>query len=93
MELLLLKFISGQILFIILLLLRELGVLRHVYEELYTHPNTREIIVIIGDIFYMVGGSIMASVVYAFVATVVGFSYGAFAFGLAFTVVGAYLRR
>ena len=93
MEKLLFELICGQLLLILLILLDEMDVPRHIYEELYTNPKTENIVKIIGDIFYMVGGSIMASVVYALMATSVGFNAATFAAGFALTALGAYLKR
>ena len=93
MEVLVLKLIMGEILLILLLLLDELNVPRYIYEELYTNPKTKGIVKIIGDTFYMVGGSIMASVVYALLTTSVGFNAATFTAGPALTALGAYLKR
>ena len=93
MEVLFLKLIMGEFLLILLLLLDELNVPRYIYEELYTNPKTKGIVKIIGDTFYMVGGSIMASAVYALLTTSVGFNAATFTAGLALTALGAYLKR
>ncbi len=93
MEVLFLKLICGGLLLILFILLDELDVPRHIYEELYTNPKTKKIVKIIGDIFYMIGGSIMASVVYALLATSIDFNAAAFTAGLILTAFGAYLKR
>lgn len=93
MEIIFIKIISGLILFIILLFLRELGVLRHIYEEFYTHPSTKTLIFISGDLLYVVGGSVIASVVFTLTTTPYGFCYGTFFVGITFIVLGLYLRK
>ena len=92
MEEILLKSIILQILFIFLLLLNELGVLRRIYEELYTNPKTKVLIYVFGDVLYMVGGSILASATYAFLTKeAVDFTMTSVV-GIIFVFVGAYLK-
>ena len=86
------KLILFELLFILLLLLRKLGTLERIYEELYTHPSTKKILYSVGDILYAVGLSVMASVVFTLTTTTLGFFSGTFSLGLLFVSLGLYLR-
>jgi hypothetical protein len=46
------------LLFIFILFIRELGIPKLLYEELYTNPTARKMIPVFGDVLYMVGASI-----------------------------------
>ena len=82
-----------EITFIFMLFLRELGIPKLLYEELYTNPTARKLIPVFGDILYMVGGSIIASVVFAYILPPGIFSISALIVGILFASVGAYLRK
>jgi hypothetical protein len=81
-----------ELIIILLLFLREIGVISYIYEELYTNPKMRYLIKLTGDVLYMVGGSIAGAVIYAFYTTDTGFQIPAFIVGLIFIAYGAYLR-
>ena len=59
------EYILYEVIFIFILLIKELGIPKLLYEELYTNPTARKLIPVFGDVIYMVGGSIIASSVYA----------------------------
>lgn len=83
-----------EIFFIFMLFLRELGIPKRVYEELYTNPKTRKLLKIFGDVLYMVGGSIVAAVIFAYIVDINKVFYvTAFIVGIAFVTLGAYLRK
>ena len=81
------------LLFIFILFIRELGIPKLLYEELYTNPTARKMIPVFGDVLYMVGGSIIASVVFAYIIPPCIFSFSALMIGISFVTVGAYLRK
>lgn len=87
------KILILEFLFIILLFLRELGVPRIIYEELYTNPKTRVLLSVFGDVLYIVGGSIIASVVYSYLTSGVILNIAALLVGISLTALGAYLRK
>jgi hypothetical protein len=87
------KVIILELLLIFLLLLRAIGVTRRIYEELYTNPNTRIILILMGDILYMIGGSVVGAVVYTLFTTDQSFYFEAFVAGTVLIAVGAYLKR
>jgi len=97
MEKLLLDIIIGIVVLIFLLLLSELGILKKVYEEIYTHPESTKTMTffaeIIADMFYIIGGSSVASSVFMAITTTEGISVKAFTFGLAFAIIGKYLKE
>jgi hypothetical protein len=97
MEIILFKIVSGIILFIIYLLFSELGVFKAVYEELYTHPESTAIKKfcgsLISDIFYIVGGSTIASTVFMVLTTTQGLNVSTFTWGLVFAIIGKYLKE
>ena len=86
------KLIILELFIILMLFLRELGLPRYLYEQLYTHPKTRVLISIFGDIIYGIGMSVDAAVIYAYFVEE-SFYLTAFIVGLAFCSVGAYLRK
>jgi hypothetical protein len=86
------EFIIIQILFILILFLRELGITTLIYEEIITNPKTKPILKLLGDVLYMVGGSIIGAVVYTFYTSTIGFEILPFMVGLIFVGYGAYLR-
>ena len=87
------KIFGGLILFTFLLALIDLGLLRHAYEELYTHPRADKIVNLFGDMFYVIGTSLVASVVFTLTTTNQGFFYGTFTIGLFFAIIGNYSKR
>ncbi|WP_418181285.1 hypothetical protein ACNSOL_12315 (plasmid) [Aliarcobacter lanthieri] len=87
------KIILIEIIFIFILFIRELGLPKLLYEELYTNPIARKMIPVFGDILYMVGGSIIASVVFAYILPPSIFSVSALMVGILFASIGAYLRK
>ena len=87
------KIILIEIILIFILFIRELGLPKLLYEELYTNPTARKMIPVFGDILYMVGGSIIASVVFAYIIPPGIFSSSALIVGILFASVGAYLRK
>jgi len=97
MEIILIKIISGQILFIFYLLLSELGIFKSFYEELYTHPESTAIVKFFGELFsdilYIVGGSTIASAVFLALTTSGGLNTSVFTFGLASAIIGKYLKK
>lgn len=82
-----------EIILIFILFIRELGLPKLLYEELYTSPKARKMIPVFGDILYMVGGSIIASVVFAYIVPPGIFSISALIVGILFASIGAYLRK
>ncbi|WP_152184418.1 hypothetical protein [Sulfurimonas indica] len=96
MEIILIKIIGGFFLLIFLLLLSELGLLKKWYEEIYTHPESTKVKIffaeLTADIFYVIGGSAVASTVFMLITTK-SFSVPAFTFGLAFAIIGKYLKE
>ena len=93
----LLKIVGSEILFIFLLLLSELGLLKQLYEEIYTHPESTKtknfFAELIADIFYVIGGSSIASTFFIVITTTEGFNVPAFTFGLSFAIIGKYLKE
>lgn len=81
------------LLFIFILFIRELGIPKLLYEELYTNPTARKMIPVFGDVLYMVGGSIIASSVYALIEPTSTLSVSALLIGILFVMFGAYLRK
>lgn len=90
---LLINLLVIEVLLIIVLFLRELGITRYIYEELYTNPKLRQIVKLIGDVLYMVGGSIVGAVIYTFYTSTLGFQVLPFIVGVIFIAYGAYLRK
>jgi ABC-type multidrug transport system permease subunit len=88
----LLNLLTIQILLILTLFLREIGITAYIYEELYTHPFLKSFIKLIGDILYMVGGSVIGAVVYTFYTSDLGFQILPTIVGFIFITYGAYLR-
>jgi hypothetical protein len=86
------EFLIIQILLIFILFLRELGIPKLIYEEFYTNPKLKYFIKYIGDVMYMVGGSIIGAVIYTFYTTTLGFQILPFIVGFIFVTYGAYLR-
>ncbi len=87
------KIVLIEIILIFILFIRELGLPKLLYEELYTNPTARKMIPVFGDILYMVGGSIIASVVFAYIVPPGIFSISALIVGILFASIGAYLRK
>lgn len=85
--------LSIGVFLIFLLFLREVGIPKLIYEEIYTNPKTKKFILIFGDILYMVGGSIIASVAFAYIVPPYEFMPAPLAIGIAFAAVGSYLRK
>jgi len=85
------------ILLIFLLLLSELGILKYLYEEIYTHPKLRKFQKFIGDFFadtlQVAGMSVVASVVFVALTTNGEFFYGTFAWGILSAIIGKYLKE
>lgn len=86
------ELIIFELFIIFMLFLRELGIPEKVYMEIYTNPTARKFLKVFGDVLYMIGGSIIAAVIYAYV-TGTGFYLLACIVGFAFVVLGAYLRK
>lgn len=72
--------------------IRHTGVLTKIYLELFTNPFTSKIIIIIGDVLYMVGGSVIAASIYALLETGET-SFIAFFAGVFFTSIGSILKK
>ncbi len=87
------EYILYEVIFIFILLIRELGIPKLLYEELYTNPTARKLIPVFGDVIYMVGGSIIASSVYALMEPTSTLSVSALLIGILFVMFGAYLRK
>lgn len=88
------ELIIFELFIIFMLFLRELGIPKRIYEEIYTNPVTRKLLKIFGDVLYMIGGSIVAAVIFAYlIDTAKVFYFTAFIVGLAFVILGAYLRK
>lgn len=88
------ELIIFELFVIFMLFLRELGIPKRIYEEIYTNPVTRKLLKIFGDVLYMIGGSIVAAVIFAYIIdTEKVFYITAFIVGLAFVILGAYLRK
>ena len=87
------EYILYEVIFIFILLIRELGIPKLLYEELYTNPTARKLIPVFGDVIYMVGGSIIASSVYALIEPTSTLSVSALLIGILFVMFGAYLRK
>ena len=87
------EYILYEVIFIFILLIRELGIPKLLYEELYTNPTARKLIPVFGDVIYMVGGSIIASSVYALMEPTSTLSVSALLIGILFVMLGAYLRK
>ncbi|WP_129085783.1 hypothetical protein [Malaciobacter mytili] len=75
-----------------MLLLRELGIPKLIYEELYTNPKLRTLIKVFGDVLYMVGGSIVGAAIYAYFVEVKLY-LTVLIIGIIFIVIGSYLKR
>jgi ABC-type multidrug transport system permease subunit len=88
----LLNLLTIELLLILTLFLRELGITAYIYEELYTHPSLKPFIKLFGDILYMVGGSVIGAVVYTFYTSTLGFQIIPAIVGFIFITYGAYLR-
>ncbi len=95
--LLALKAVITTILLIFLLLLSELGLLKYLYEEIYTHPKLGQLQNFIGDFFadslQVVGMSVVASVVFMALTADGEFFYGTFAWGMFSAIIGKYLKE
>ena len=87
------EYILYEVIFIFVLLIKELGIPKLLYEELYTNPTARKLIPVFGDVIYMVGGSIIASSVYALMEPTSTLSVSALLIGILFVMFGAYLRK
>lgn len=88
------ELIIFELFVIFMLFLRELGIPKRIYEEIYTNPVTRKLLKIFGDVLYMIGGSIVAAVIFAYIIdTEKVFYITAFIVGLVFVILGAYLRK
>ena len=87
------EYILYEVIFIFILLIKELGIPKLLYEELYTNPTARKLIPVFGDVIYMVGGSIIASSVYALMEPTSTLSVSALLIGILFVMFGAYLRE
>lgn len=87
------EYILYEVIFIFVLLIKELGIPKLLYEELYTNPTARKLIPVFGDVIYMVGGSIIASSVYALIEPTSTLSASALLIGILFVMLGAYLRK
>ena len=88
------EIIIFELFVIFMLFLRELGIPKRIYEEIYTNPITRKFLKIFGDVLYMIGGSVAAAVIYAYIVDANKiFYFAAFAVGLSFVMLGAYLRK
>ena len=88
------ELIIFELFVIFMLFLRELGIPKRIYEEIYTNPVTRKFLKVFGDVLYMIGGSIAAAVIYAYIVDINKvFYFTAFTVGLAFVLLGAYLRK
>jgi hypothetical protein len=87
------EYILYEVIFIFILLIKELGIPKLLYEELYTNPTARKLIPVFGDVIYMVGGSIIASSVYALMEPTSTLSVSALLIGILFVMFGAYLRK
>ncbi len=48
------------------LLLHKIGFTSYIHEELYTNPIISKVVKITGGVLYMVGGSLLAAVVYTY---------------------------
>lgn len=84
--------LTVELTIILLLFLRELGFTTYIYEEIVTNPYTKNLVKYIGDVLYMVGGSVIGAVVYTFYTTDLGFQVIPTLIGVFLVVVGAYLR-
>lgn len=94
MEAILIKIIIFELFVIFMLFLRELDIPIRIYEELYTNPITRKLLKVFGDVLYMIGGSIVAAVIFAYIIEVEKvFYFSAFIVGIIFVILGAYLRK
>ena len=87
------EYILYEVIFIFILVIKELGIPKLLYEELYTNPTARKLIPVFGDVIYMVGGSIIASSVYALMEPTSTLSVSALLIGILFVMFGAYLRK
>lgn len=82
---------------IVLLLLRELGILAFLYEYTVTHPSIDSLIRIVGDASYGIGISLVGAVLFAIMTTIGTATVstivltGLLGFGL--IIGGAYLRE
>lgn len=81
-----------QIFIIFMLFLRELGIPRMIYEEIVTNPLFTMLLKIFGDTLYMIGGSIVGAVIYAYFVETKIYIF-ALTTGVLFIMVGAYLKR
>lgn len=87
------ELLTIEILFIIALFIKELGIAVYIYEEIYTNPKLKPFIKLFGDVLYMIGGGVIASVAYAYTTTMLGLQINPTVVGVLFITYGAYLKR
>jgi len=78
--------------FIVYAFLKEMGFWSYIYEEAYTHPKFDTIITIIGDVFYGIGISIIASVGFAYYSSTI-FAFKAMVYGIIMIIMGSTIKE